>query len=375
MLNSLNNNPGDGNLNRGVQAQEEPVIQEVYEAEPDDYNFQPQLREVDEVELRNLSAIREETTVDTRVYKVAALFLIAALVGGLVGYLCASGSASTADVNRRSSVAETIKRTVEAKLAEFDKLDKDFKSIENGNYNEASFSMLRGYVQKHTYMLDISSEVTSEVVLLAGDSRANPLEGLRTYSADTMLLTQLLSSHLNETLVDSEEISELQSKGGNASVTYAMQILPSAIYYLGTDAPRSQYANGVINIFSLKEEIDNDNELERVYEQLKTDQSWSQAQQIYRDYKPEGKKQAAELGEAVLPNHLMYRVVDRHGSESLLFADELILVDRSYLFGDKSANAWQRYKRRNEQIRALIDEARKASSTIISDLDKFIVKK
>ena len=75
-MNSLNNNPGDGNLNRGVQAQEEPVIQEVYEAEPDDYNFQPQLREVDEVELRNLSAIREETTVDTRVYKVAALFLI-----------------------------------------------------------------------------------------------------------------------------------------------------------------------------------------------------------------------------------------------------------------------------------------------------------
>lgn len=371
-MNSLNNYPGNGNLNADVQSQEEPIIQEVYEPEPDDYNFQPQLREVDEVELRNLSAIREETTVDTRVYKVAALFLIAAIIGAAIGFGVASNSATKADIHRKSSIAETIKNTVTTKLDEFDKFEKTFKSIENGNYNEATFGTLKEYASKHLYMLDISSEVTSEVVLLAGDSRANPLNGLRNYSANTMLLTQLLSSHLNETQADSDSIAELESRNGDSKVIYGMQVLPDAIYYLGTDAPRSQYANGVVGIFTYRDVIEDSNELERTYTQLKTDQNWSEFKQMRRNYVPADKKEQLALGESVLPNHLIYRTLDRHGTENLLFADELVLVDRSLLFG-KSANALERYKQRNQQIRQLIDNARKASADIISDLDKFIV--
>ncbi len=373
MLNSLNNYPGNGNQNGlGTQSQEEPVIQEVYEPEPDDYNYQPQLREVDEVELRNLSAIHEEDTVDTRVYKVSAMFFIAALIGAGIGYACASGSATTADIHRKASIARTIKTTVETKLEGFEKFEKEFSKLESGNFNEAAFNSTLSNYNKFNFMLDISSEVTSEVVLLAGDKEANPIKGLREYSAATMLVTQLLSNHLNETRADAEAIAELQSSG-DSKVTYAMQVVPDAIYYLGTEAPRTMYANTAISLYTYKNVIEDDSELERVYNDMVIDNKWSEAAQLRRNYKPENKKEEEELGGAILPNHLIYNAIDRRGNEKQLFSDELILVDRSLLFG-KSANAKERYDQRNAQIRKMLTEAKEASQNIVKELDVFIAR-
>ena len=369
MLNSLNNNPGYGNLD-GI-SEEEVVIKEEYEPEPDDYNYVPQIHEVDEAEIRNLSAIREETQVDTRVYKVSAAFLVLALIGGGIGLAAASHSASKADIQRKASIAKTIKNTTETKLSGFDKFYSEFSKVAQANYDEASFQSVIAQYSKYNFMLDMSSEVTSEAVLLAGEAQ-NPLEGLRKYSADTMLLTQLLSSHVNETRADSDEILELQSKSDHSKVVYAMQVLPDAIHYLATDAPRSQYANGVIGIYTYRSVIEDDVEASSAYSQLKVDQRWSEWQRSRRDYQPANKKEAIPEG-LDLPNHLLYRVLDRRGNESLLFADEVILVDRSLLFG-KSANALERYQQRNEMIKAVLDRAKSESASIASQLESFIPK-
>jgi hypothetical protein len=373
MLNSLSNNPGNGNqdgLNGNVQSQEEPIIQEVYEPEPDDYNYQPQYREVDEEELRNLSAIREETETDTRVYKASALFLIMALIGAGIGFAMASSAAGKADVARKTSMARTIKSVLESKLEGFDKLDKSFAAVEGGKFDLAKFNDELATYGKNNFILDMSSEVTSEAVLLAGDNRANPLKGLRQYSADSMLLMQLLSNHVNETRADAEAIAEIQASKAK-EVTYAMQVIPEAVYNLGTDAPRTQYANVVTAIYNYKDVIEDDAKAATVYENLKIDNKWSEEQRLRRDYAPEGKKGSED--QAILPNRLIYQVTDRSGKESLLFADDIILVDRKLLFG-KSLNALERYEARTALIKSVIEDARDASKTIISDLDKFIIE-
>ena len=388
MLNSLSNNPGGGNLDGlkaklGAQApgaaevSEDPIIEEVYEEEPDDYNYKHQLNEVDEVELRNsLSVLRDSDEVDRRVYLACAAFVCAAIIGGIIGLVAASVSASNADIQRKSNIARTIQNTMKAKLEAFDTLASQINRAADGNYSEAVFaSNIKNYGAVN-FMLDISSEVTSEAVILAGDSRANPLKGLREYSAKTMLLTQLLSVHVNETNAESEAILELQDKGGNAKVTYAMQILPNAVYYLATDAPRTQYANGVINIYTYRNFISDDVEASDAYNNLKIDLKWSEAQRQMRDYVPADKKEEAKIkAESLdLPNRLIYRVLDRNGREFQYFADDIILVDRSLLFGE-SKNALERYKQRNDDIKALISQIKASAASINSDLDKFIVEK
>lgn len=372
MLNSLSNNPGDGNqygLNAG--AQPEPIIQEVYEDEPNDYNYEPQIREVDEVELKNLSAIREEDNVDRRVYLVCGIFLIAALIGAAVGYLMANNSAGKAEVQRKSSIAQMLKKTFEQKQEGFKQYKKDFEKIAKApTFDETAFdNKVMGY-NRAGFILDMASEVTSEAVLLIDGSADNPLKGLRQYSADTMLLTQLLSTHINETHADAESIVALQEQD-EGEITYAMQYLPEAVNFLGTTAPRYQYANMIVDIYTLKGFIEDDQKASETYSKIKIDQKWSEEQRFRRDYHPEGKK-GANAEALDLPNHLIYEVLDRKGKESQLFADEVVTVNRSLLFG-KSANALERYKARNQQILELLDDAEKASATVVSALDKFIV--
>ena len=290
-MNSLSNNPGNGNLDglkaklskqnsaNTSEAPVETIIKEVYEDEPEDYNYEPQIREVDEEEIRNLSAIRQETEVDKRVYMACAAFVVAALIGGVIGYASASVSATNSDIHRKASVARTINNTVEAKFSGFDDFKKSFSAGSKETFNETTFDDKVATYNKYDFMLDISSEVTSEVVLLLGRSGANPLESLRVYSSKTMLLTQLLSIHVNETHADKEAILELQSNGDSAKVTFAMQVIPEAIYYLGTDAPRNQYANGVTTLFTYHNYLSNDDDLAQAFADMKSDARGAYQQQ------------------------------------------------------------------------------------------------
>jgi hypothetical protein len=383
MLNFSSNNPGFGNHDElkaklGAQAQvsepveEEVEFQDIYEEEPDDYNYQPELREVSEQELKNLSAIQDLGT-DRRVYIASVGFFVAALIGAAIGFTLASSAADKAEVTRKSAIASVIKNTVESKLAGFEKFSSDFNKLAEGNFSEAGFNTVVPNYSRYNFMLDISSEVSAESILLIEDKANNPLKSLREYSMKTMILTQLLSTHVNETRADAESIIELQSKGEDTKVMFAMQVLPDAVYYLATDAPRGQYANGVISLFTFKDVVENDAEASEIYSQLKVDYKWSEAQRMRRDYQPANKKEAQALEGMDLPNHLIYRVLDRNGTEIPLFADEVILVDRELLFG-QSANALERYKRRNAQIQKLLEEAKAASTSISGELNKFIVE-
>lgn len=380
-MSSVSNNPGNGNLN-GLKAklikqgspdasanEVETIIEERYEAEPDDYNYVPEIREVDEEELRNLSAIRQETEVDKRVYMACAAFFVAALIGGAIGYAAGSISAGNADVHRKASVARTIDNTMKAKFTDFEKFEKIFKS-NSGKFSEADFDSNISTYSRYNFMLDISSEVSSEAVLLLGRNDANPLENLRLYSARTMLLTQLLSIHVNETHADREAILELQNKGDSAKVTLAMQVLPEAILYLGTDAPRNQYANGTTGIFTYRDYISDDDKLSEAFLEMKGNARTAYQQQKleYRTFQT-GKKNEENPGN--IPGRLIYNVLDRRGSNIHLFADELILVDRSLFFGE-SANALERYNRRNAQINDLLKKIEETRGPITSSLQAFI---
>lgn len=382
-MNSLSNNPGNGNLDglkaklskaNTSEAPVETIIKEVYEDEPEDYDYEPQIREVDEEEIRNLSAIRQETEVDKRVYWACAAFVVAALIGGLIGYALASVSATNSDIHRKASVARTINNTMDAKFSGFDNFKKAFSSGSKDTFNEATFDDKVANYNKYDFMLDISSEVTSEAVLLLDRSGANPLEGLRVYSSKTMLLTQLLSIHVNETHADADAILELQSNGDSAKVTFAMQVIPEAIYYLGTDAPRNQYANGVTTLYTYRNYVNNDDDLAQAFADMKSDARGAYQQQKLelRTYVSNAKKKKNDdSAEDELPSRLIYNVLDRNGRNIPMFADEVVLVDRSLLFG-KSANALERYKRRTNQINKLIKEIDEVREPIAKDLKVFI---
>jgi len=377
-LNSSSSIPGDVKELKGqfgVQGASAPhpsvIVEE--EPEPDDYNFVVVEKDVDEDAFRQMNWTMSSPAENKRVKLVVVIILVMALLGWLVGMGVGSIIESSNDTKRKSSIASTILRTVVPKLTGFETFARDFETIANAPFNEGRFnSVVRNYA-RHGFMLDMSSEVTSEVLMLAGDSRANPLRDLRTFSANTMLLTQLLSIHVNETNADSEEIMALLEGGGSSEVIYAMRVNPDALYFLGTTAPRESYANGVLldfngvlQVFTLRGPILDDEEVSREYVQLKIEQKWSQAQRQYRDYVPRKGEPTLEL-----PNRMLYRVMDRFGRISLLFADEMFLINRKVLFGN-AANALERYQRRTVEISKLIGEIRSSAKSIEPDLSVFV---
>lgn len=398
MLNSSSNNPVNLNglkAKLGAQAanapaqapveNSEPIIQEVYEAEPDDYNYVAQTREVDDAEMRSLSAVTPETSVDKRVYYASALFLVCALVGACIGYGVGLNAESKAAIQREASMARTVSGIMENKLAGLEALQKEFKKISGENYVASDYE--RGKYQinilSKDFMMDIAGDLSSEIILLGGKHVDGTVDGdailsmLRDYSAKSILLQQLLTTHGIETRAESEAIREIQSQGSDAKVVYALQVIPDALYYLAKDAPRFQYANGAINIFTYRSVIEEDQALSDAYSQLKVDNRWSELQRARRDYKPEDRREIAAIEAAGLdlPNRYIYDVVDRRGDGVRLFADEVVLVDRSLFFGASAKNAKQRFDERAEIINNLIEDMLKNRDSIKTELAKFDKKK
>lgn len=340
------------------------------DAEVEDYNYVVPIKPLDKEELKQLEW--SVKTDNSKLPLIIGIFVAAFVVGAAIGFVAANVASSNADIKRKASVARTIQQTAKTRISGFEKFVQDFKTVANSDYNSTLFNeKVRGY-SKHNFMLDISSDVSAEVILLAGDPRANPIADIRSYSANTLLLTQLLSVHVNETNADAEEIQLQLDNNIDENITYAMQINADAIYYLETEAPRTQYANGVIDIYTVKSALTDDVEATEVYSQMKTDNTWSEFQRQRRDYIPT--KQDNLSDDLDLPNRLLYEVIDKRGNDASIFADELILVDRKLLFGS-TANALERYNRRTEQIRKLIDETIPVSQSIEDALDVFISSK
>ena len=354
--------------NSEVKAAEQNVIIEYeYEPEPDDYNYEAPDTPIDEEEFRQLTYTGNNAN-NTKVMIAVVIIMVAALIGGVIGLVIGGIVEDNNDIKRKSTIASTVKRIYDTKIEGFNAFAAAYQNIANGDYSAETFDKFMMNLSQYDFMLDMSSDISSEIILLNGDSRANPVKNLREYSADTMLLTQLLSIHRNETHVDEEEIVALMDKGGSEEVTYAMSINPDSVYYLGKTAPREQFANGVISIYTLREEIDNDEALSNIYESYKSDKGWSAAQREMRDYQP---AKGENVGELDLPNRIMYEVANRRGDLNYVFADEIVLVDRKLLFG-KAANALDRYKQRSMQISNLIENIKKESTSISGDLELFM---
>ncbi len=351
----------------------EPEVVIEYEPEPDDYNYVPPEVPIDEEELKQLNYTGQGSD-NKQVIKVVAIIVVVAIVGAIIGLIFGNISESNNDEKRKSTIASTIKRSVDNKVANFNKFATEFDKLSGAeSYNKSLFDSVMSNFQSFDFLLDMSSEVSSEVILLNGNPLANPVKALREYSANTMLLTQLLSIHLNETRIDEEEIQMLIEKKGVSEVTYAMQINSDGIYYLGSAAPRDQFANGVVSIFTYRNVVKDNQELSDMYSAYKSEKGWSTAQRQYRDYVPT-KAESKSLAEFDLPNRVMYEVTDRRGNDNQLFADEVLLVDRKLLFG-KAANALDRYNQRTDQIKRLVEDTRKVSANISSDLSVFIKDK
>ncbi len=348
----------------------EPEVIIEYEPEPDDYNYEPPATEVDEEELRQLQWTGQKTS-NSKVMMAVAAIAVAAIIGFIVGMVYGGIAQSKNDEKRKSTIAQTVQRQYDNKLKNFEEFSKMFDKFAGSTYEKSEFDSAMAKLQKIDYMLDMSSEVSAEVILLNDDPRANPVKNLREYSANTMLLVQLLSIHRNETTADEEEIQALIEKQNASDTVYAMRFNSGAAYYLALDAPREQFANGVDGIFTLREAITDDTDLVSSYNAYASDNSWGNMQHSDRDYKPANKAEEKALEGKVLPNRIMYDILDRRGASHLVFADEIVLVDRQLLFG-KSLNALERYKQRTDQIKALISSTNEVASSISGDLGKFL---
>ena len=75
----------------------------------------------------------------------------------------------------------------------------------------------------------------------------------------------------------------------------------------------------------------------------------------------------------VLPNRLMYRIEDSAGRQQVVFADEIILIERSKLFAG-SANALERYRKRMVQILGLLGEIEKSTDGLYSRIHTISVE-
>ena len=354
------------------KANVEPEVVIEYEPEPDDYNYEPPETEVDEEELRQLSWTGQGTD-SKKVMLVVAVIAIAVIIGWAVGMAMGGIAQDNNDEKRKATMAQTVKTHFDEKLKNLDEFSAEFEKLVGGEYDKSVFDATMSKLQRLDYMLDMSSEVSSEVILLNGDPRANPVKALREYSENTMLMTQLLRIHRNETTAHEEDSQALSEKKGANECMYAMRVNADAVYYLGKNAPREQFANGIQGIYTLREAITDDKELSSTYSVYKSDNGWSVRQREMLDYVPE-KSEAKSLEGLELPNRIMYDVLDRRGASQLVFADEIVLLDRKLLFG-KALNALERYNQRTQQIKSLLDETKDISSTISGDLGKFFDEK
>ena len=351
------------------------LFKRFYENEPDDYNYVAPTREVDDAEIRSLSAVAPETSVDKRVYMASVLFFICALIGASIGYAVGVNADSKASVERVNALGNSAYQVMKVKSEQLESLRAAFEKISGDTYVASGYERepYQAQILSKNFMMDIAGDLSAEIILLGDAEKGDViLSKLREYSAKSILLQQLLTTHGIETRAESESIIELQNKGGDAKVVYALQVIPDALYYLSKDAPRYQYANGIVGIYTYRNVIEEDQELSDAYSQLKVDNRWSELQRARRDYKPEDRREMAAIEAAGLdlPNRYLYDVTDRRGDAAKLFADELILVDRNLFFGD-SENAKQRFDHRSNNIKELIAAMQKDSSELVSALKKY----
>ncbi|PIW01091.1 MAG: hypothetical protein COW42_06000 [Deltaproteobacteria bacterium CG17_big_fil_post_rev_8_21_14_2_50_63_7] len=306
---------------------------------------------------------------------VALIFVIGAL---FVGMQIAEVGHDRNSVNRRINLAKDLASKVQPKLDAFVAFIKPFKDrVESGGrmesvtgYDQALFEQLGRYGSVD-FMLDPSTDVPAEAIILAQNQKANPLPELRQYSSGTMILVQLISNHVSETNADKKEIAELLEATGSVedetSELFALKFDPERYLEFIKEPLRvdGQFNFGVRakGLWRVKKIVQSPEELAAIWKDMKGDY----AAPAEEEDKTKGKKPKEKTEELGLPPKVIYQLQPRQGAPFYVLADEIILITRSEIFG-ATPNALQRYEKRMTQILKAIVETEKSVEPLGSKL-------
>lgn len=315
---------------------------------------------------------------------VGVITLICLLFGAFIGWCWQNVLAQRGEVNERINVAKEIYEIVNPKVNNFQEFTQIFKqrseSLGAGvlEYNHDFFNDVIKPYKDRNFILDISHDVKNDAISMASNGAQNPLSDLRGYAAGTTLLGALLDSHIALTEQDSKEINQLLGKSSatDRNIVYAIRVNASDILNI-TQMGGDRLAKAIRSnkVYQVKRAITDDQEAARIFEEMKTSGRLSADEIKARTYtkpKASAKKNKDEVEATidenlVLPNRLLYVIADNTGRTETVFADEIILLERTKLFAG-SANALERYRNRMIQILAILGEVEKTTDGLISRL-------
>lgn len=321
----------------------------------------------------------------TKTIMVCAFMVVSLLFGIFIGWCWYGVLSDRGRVNERIDVAQSFEPTVSAKIDAFQTYAQFFKqrseSLGAGvlEYNEDFYQKYIANYKNFGFVLDVSADLPEGAFVMASNASQNPLSDLRGYGAGTTLLAALLDSHIEQTEADMTEITALLGKSSatDRNIVYALKVDKTQLYsvvatYENTD--RLQRAVESEQVYQVKRAITDDVEAAKVFQQLHESGELSDEEFKARTYVPakktiRGKKVAKPIPEEelklTLPNRLMYVIEDGNGKQQTVFADDIIMVERTKLFAG-SANALERYRKRMIQILAILGEVEKTTDGLQS---------
>lgn len=321
-----------------------------------------------------------------KIVMVGVIVLAIAFFGGFIGFMWQGVLADRSLVNERIDVSIGVEQTIKPKVDAFQTFAQIFKQRSESlgaavlEYNETFYNDTIKSHRKLGYVLDVSSELPPETIKLASNSMHNPLSDIRAYGAGTMLLSNLLDSHIAQTELDLEEIEALlgQSSATDRNIVYALKVDSKALFELIDQGERTAEAIRSLAVYQVKRAITDDEVASKVFTELKESGRLSAdeikerqfnaaadaAKRSKRGSRPVVDPRIAELD---LPNRLMYVIEDRDGNSETVFSNEIILIERSKLFAG-SANALERYKKRMIQILKLLGDIEKSTDGLLGKL-------
>ncbi len=314
---------------------------------------------------------------------VGVVVAISLVFGGFIGSCWQYVFSQRAEVNQRIDVAASLQDTINDKVDKFQTFAQLFKqrseSLGAGvlEYNETFHNeVIKKYSDpSFDFVLDVST-LPANAISMASNAAQNPLSDIRGYGAGTTLLAELLASHIKNTEKDAEEIRQIlgTSSATDRNIVYAIKVEAADVLKLTDPQNLDRNAKALQSgkIFQVKSALTDDADAAKAFESMHVSGQLSDDAYKARVYDASKAKKANSKSvevttddSLVLPNRLIYVIADNSGKEQYVFADEIILIERTKLFAG-SANALERYRNRMIQILAILGEIEKSTDGLAS---------
>lgn len=317
----------------------------------------------------------------TKPAMVVVFTIVCVVFGAFIGWCWQGVLADRESVNTRIEVAKVVDGKVRPKIEHFQEFTQRFKQRSESmgagvlEYNHDFYNDVIKKYKEADFILDISSDLPPNTISMASNSEQNPLSDLRGYAAGTTLLGAILDSHIRQTEADMDEIKTLLGKSSatDRNIVYALKLNAADLINITTpNSDRLLKAVACTEVYQAKRAITDDEEADKVFKSLIENGTVPSSQVKDRTYNaskaPKKKKGEVEITtdpNLTLPSRLMYVLEDHSGATEIVFADEVLLVERNKLVAG-SANALDRYKRRMMQILSVLGEIEKSTDGLQS---------